>query len=547
MLDPMVMMVPIRDADGSIVNFITVDGNVAFFRHVKTPRDEYLGTKLLDTVPGQESGGLLAAYAHAYDTGEPMLAMEVPYADEMQGGQPRLFDMHGRRALDRLVLTFRDVTDRAHEQRQLEFLAYFDPLTGLHNRAWARNELDRELRLARANGTHVAVFFLGIDNFKLVNDSLGHAAGDELLEIVGNRIAEGTPDGGSCARFGSDEFLVIVPGLDTDEDVAAVAAGLNSAVSSETTFSGFTVVPTVSIGVALSDATSDASSLLRDTDSALVRAKATRKGSWQRFDSQMFADTHRRLSVEAELRSALANHEFAVFYQPIVNLTDGSIIGHEALVRWQHPERGLLGPFDFLPIAEESGLVVGIGAQVLRTVCRDISTGRLSGSVSVNVSAVELASSRWLGGFQDVLAEFGVPGERIIVEVTETAVLSVLDAAGEDLQALRKLGVGVHLDDFGTGFSSISLLRDLPVSGLKLDRRFVADLTTETEPGFAHALADGVAALMSGLHLEGIAEGIETPEQAQALIGQGWKLGQGYLFGKPAPLPATLPVTAESP
>lgn len=545
MLDPMVMMVPVRDDDGVIVNFITVDGNEAFFRHVNTPRDDYLGTPLLDTVPGQAEAGLLQAYATTYETGEPLLALEMPYHDEPQGGEPRLFDIHGRRALDQLVLTFRDVTQRAEERQQLEYLAYFDPLTGLHNRSWARNELDRELRLAKANGTSVAVFFLGIDNFKIVNDSLGHSAGDDLLALVGARIAEGTPAHGSCARFGSDEFIVIVPGLCDDAAIGDVADSLHSAVSQETSFSGFTVVPSVTIGVAVSDATSDSSSLLRDTDSALVRAKSTRRGSWQRFDNQMFADTHNRLSLEADLRRALTDHEFVVYYQPIVRLDDGRAIGHEALVRWQHPERGLLGPFEFLPIAEESGLVVGVGAEVLRTVCTDIAAGRLTGSVSVNVSAVELASARWLEGFQATLADHGVSPERIVVEVTETAVLTVLDAASADLRALRHLGVGVHLDDFGTGFSSISLLRDLPVSGLKLDRRFVADLTAETEPGFAHALADGVAALMSGLDLDGIAEGIETPEQASALLRQGWRLGQGYLYGKPAPLPAAIPARTE--
>lgn len=545
MLDPMVMLTPLRDDDGVIVNFVTVDGNDAFFRHINTPREDYLGTPLLDTVPGQEEAGLLQAYAHAFDSGEPFIAVEVPNADEMQGGRPRLFDFYGRRALDQLVLTFRDVTDRAQERQQLEYLAYFDPLTGLHNRTWSRNELERQLTIARANGSRVGVFFLGIDNFEIVNDSLGHAAGDELLHLVGQRIADGVPDTGSCARFGSDEFLVVVPNVDDDEAIAEVADNLNAAVSEEATFAGFTVVPSVTIGVALSEPDSDASSLLRDTDSALVRAKISRRGSWQRFDNQMFADIHRRLSVEAELRTALANGEFVVFYQPIVNLTDDSVIGHEALVRWQHPERGLLGPFDFLPTAEESGLVVGIGIEVMRVVCSDIAAGRLAGSVSVNVSAVELASPRWLAGFQQTMAEHGVAADRLVVEVTETAVLSVLDAASDDLRTLRALGIGVHLDDFGTGYSSISLLRDLPVSGLKLDRRFVADLTSESEPGFAHALADGVAALMSGLNLVGIAEGIETPEQASALISQGWKFGQGYLYGRPAPLPATVPVRAE--
>lgn len=540
MLDPMVMMEPVRDDSGKIIDFTIVDGNDAFFRFVGQPRDEYLGTRLLTTVPGQEEAGLLAAYSQAFDGTEPFRALEVPYEDEVFGGELRRYDLHGRRALDRLVLTFRDVTERVRERDRLEYLAYHDPLSGLHNLAWARECLERELRLAKAKNSSVAVFFLGIDNLKLVNDSLGHTTGDELLRTAGTRIADNLPAGASCGRASSDEFIVIVPELN-DDAVADVAAALQDAVSPEIAVAGHTLVPSVTIGVAISDLDSDTSSLLRDTDTALARAKTTHRGSWRRFDDEMFSESVNRLTVEAELRLALARDEFVVYYQPIVELADGRVIGHEALVRWQHPTQGLLGPFAFLPVAEESGLITGIGRKVLTTVCADIAAGHLPGSVSVNVSAVELVSPNWFDSFQSVLAEFEVPPERIIVEVTETAVLNVLDTVSANLHQLRALGVGIHLDDFGTGFSSIALLRDLPVTGLKLDRRFVQDLTTEPEDGFAHALADGVAALMTGLHLVGIAEGIETRDQADALLGQGWTLGQGYLFGRPTPLSAVGP------
>jgi diguanylate cyclase (GGDEF)-like protein len=538
MLDPMVMMEPVRDESGLIVDFTIVDGNEAFFRFVNHARDDYLGTRLLTTVPGQAESGLLAAYSQAYDGDEPFRAIEVPYADELFGGDVRLYDLHGRRALDRLVLTFRDVTDRVKESKQLEYLAYHDPLTDLHNVAWARRQLDRELRLAHATGGTVAVFFLGMDNFKLVNDSLGHTTGDEMLRTVAGRFAESLPDGTSCGRFGSDEFLVIAPGVSDDEAVAAMANTLQRAVSQETSVAGHVMVPSVTIGVALSDADSDASSLLRDADSALARAKTTSRGSWRRFDGEMFSESVRRLTVEAELHQALTRDEFVVYYQPIVELAGGRVIGHEALVRWQHPVHGLLGPFAFLPVAEESGLIIGIGHRVLTIVCEDLEAGRLPGTVSVNVSAVELVSPHWLEGFRSTLAMHHVAPNRIIVEVTETSVLNALDAVSGDLRQLRQLGIGIHLDDFGTGFSSIALLRDLPVTGLKLDRRFVSDLTTGPADGFAHALADGVATLMNGLHLDGIAEGIETREQADALLRQGWTLGQGYFFGKPAPLAA---------
>ncbi|MCB9412335.1 MAG: EAL domain-containing protein [Actinobacteria bacterium] len=540
MLDPMVMMEPVRNDLGEISDFIVVDGNEAFFRFVGQDRDQYLGTALLTTVPGQAESGLLQAYAQAFDSGEPLRAIEVPYADEVVGGQLRLYDLHGTRAVDRLVLTFRDVTDRVSERERLEYLAFHDPTTGLPNVAWARNELDRQLRIAHAGSQRVAVFLLGLDNFKLVNDSLGHVTGDELLATVGARLADQLPDDLACARLASDEFIVLGR-IGASDDVAGRVNLIQAAVSQETYVSGHAMLPSATIGVALSNPESDPSSLLREADSALSRAKATSKGSWQPFDTEMLSDSVRRLTVEADLRTSLGTGDFLVYYQPIVRLADRSIVGHEALVRWLHPIRGLLGPAEFLPVAEESGLVLGIGRLVLDRVCSDVAAGRLDGTVSVNVSAVELTSPRWCEEFQATLGGYGVSPDRISVEVTETAVLGALDSVRADLERLRALGVGVYLDDFGTGYSSIALLRDLPVTGLKLDRRFVGDLADEVEGGFAHALADGVATLMTGLGLEGIAEGIETPEQSDALTAQGWTLGQGYLFGRPAPLPAPRP------
>lgn len=228
-------------------------------------------------------------------------------------------------------------------------------------------------------------------------------------------------------------------------------------------------------------------------------------------------------------------HEFVAHYQPIVRLRDRRVMGYEALARWEHPQLGLVSPGYFLPVAEESGLIVPLGQQVLEHVCRLVRAHPgLPGPISVNVSAVQLSARDWVGGFLATLEQFGVDPHQIVVEVTETAVLSQLDGTRRDLFRLRALGVGVHVDDFGTGFSSISLLRDLPVTGLKLDHSFVHDLTTaDSHP---NALAAGVAGLVEGLHLRGIAEGVETVEQLATLIEQGWECGQGYLFGRPAPL-----------
>jgi EAL domain-containing protein (putative c-di-GMP-specific phosphodiesterase class I) len=245
-----------------------------------------------------------------------------------------------------------------------------------------------------------------------------------------------------------------------------------------------------------------------------------------------------RFTLEDQLRDAIARGEFVVHYQPIVAFADAHVVGHEALVRWNHPTRGLLGPGEFLDVAEDTGLITAIGAQVLdQTSAALADRPDLPGTISVNVSAVQLAAPDWLPGVRDTLSRHGVEPARIVIEVTETAVLSLVDSARQALASLRRLGVGIHVDDFGTGYSSISVLRDLPVTGVKLDLRFVHDLTTVDSQ--ANALAQGLSGLVTGMHLTGIAEGVETQLQANILHEQGWECGQGYYFGRPAALPVT--------
>jgi EAL domain-containing protein (putative c-di-GMP-specific phosphodiesterase class I) len=270
----------------------------------------------------------------------------------------------------------------------------------------------------------------------------------------------------------------------------------------------------------------------------LFRAKAAGRARWQFFDGAMHAQAVARFNVEDQLRDAIARGEFVVHYQPIVALADGQVVGHEALVRWMHPTRGLLSPGEFLDVAEDTGLITAIGAQVLNQACATLA-GRpdLRGPISVNVSAVQLAAPDWLRGVRDTLTRHGVDPARLVIEVTETAVLSLVDSALHALRSLHDLGVGIHVDDFGTGYSSISVLRDLPVTGVKLDLRFVHDLTTG--PSQANALAQGLSGLVTGMHLTGIAEGVETRLQADILRGQGWECGQGYYFGRPAAVPVT--------
>jgi diguanylate cyclase (GGDEF)-like protein/PAS domain S-box-containing protein len=434
-----------------------------------------------------------------------------------------------------ILLQIADVTAEHAAQAQLSYQAFHDALTGLRNRAWILDVLEVDLAEAARNGGRVGVFFIDLDNFKLVNDSLGHQAGDEVLMAVADRLQSSLRPGDRVGRFGGDEFVVVVPQVAALRDIEHVAERISSTIAQELTVQGHRIVPTASMGIALSGEHSTASSLLRDTDSALFRAKDAGRARWHFFDEAMHAQAVARLTIEDEVRRALDAGEFVVHYQPIVRLEDGTVTGHEALVRWQHPERGLVPPAEFLAVAEESGLIVALGRQVLDQVCARLASSPELGPVNVNQSAVEISARDWMAEFVATLERHGIDPSRLVVEVTETAVLSMFDASRGDLLALRDLGVGIQVDDFGTGFSSISLLRDLPVTGLKLDAGFVRDLFDGESP--ADALAAGVAGLASGLHLLSIAEGIETPEQLAILRAQGWTHGQGYLFGRPQPVP----------
>ena len=445
-----------------------------------------------------------------------------------------------------LMVQIEDITAEHEAQEALAYQAFHDPLTGLHNRAWILEVLEADLRAAKRLGTSVGTLFVDLDNVKVVTDSLGHAAGDEVLATVADRMVAALGPGDRVGRFGGDSFVIVVQDVQDVLEVERFAERVSASIAADLQVRGHRIVPTASIGIAVSTSASTPESLLRDTDSALSRAKAAGRARWQFFDDAMHAQAVARLTVEDQLRDAITRGEFVVHYQPIVALADAHVVGHEALVRWMHPTRGLLSPGDFIDVAEDSGLITPIGAQVLDQVCALLAERPdLPNGISVNVSAVQLAAPDWLGSVTDTLARHRVDPARIVIEVTETAALSLTDSALNALTTLSGLGVGIHLDDFGTGYSSISVLRDLPVTGVKLDLRFVHDLTTGASQ--ANALALGLSGLVNGMHLTGIAEGIETPMQAHILRAQGWQYGQGYYFGRPAPMPvSTDPPTARS-
>jgi len=439
---------------------------------------------------------------------------------------------------DLLMVQLEDITAEHEAQEALAYQAFHDPLTGLHNRAWILDILEVDLRVEERLGGRLAALFVDLDNFNVVNDSLGHGAGDEALATVAGRIVAVLRPGDRVGRFGGDSFVIVLQDIQDVLEVERCAEQVSASIAVDLQVRGHRIVPTASIGIATSTSASTPESLLREADSALSRAKAAGRAGWHFFDEAMHAQAVARLTVEDELRDAITFGQFVVYYQPIVALADAHVVGHEALVRWAHPTRGLLSPSDFLEVAENTGLITALGAQVLDQVCALLAAGPdLPGPISVNVSAIQLAAPEWLRTVRETLTAHQVDPARIVIEVTETAVLSLVDSARVALETLRGLGAGIHVDDFGTGYSSISVLRDLPVTGVKLDLRFVQDLTAGDSQ--ANALAQGVSGLVNGMHLTGIAEGIETQTQADLLRAQGWECGQGYYFGRPAATPLT--------
>lgn len=442
-----------------------------------------------------------------------------------------IFDAEGR-LLGR-VATARDIEAERAVREEFDTLQVTDPLTGLHNRAWLLDHLHGALDDAQRTGHPLAVLLADIDQFKVINESLGHEVGDDLVRVTAQRMSAAIGPVDAIGRVGGDEFVVVLPGAEDLSDIEHRAAGILAAIAAPITLAGHDVLPSACAGIAVSEGAATASSLIRDADAALYRAKARGRGTWEFADAGLHADAVLRFTVEEELRVALAE-QIEVHYQPIVRLSDRSVHAHEALVRWRHPERGLLAPGDFLDVAETSGLMPALHRRIIEIVVADLARGAID-TVSVNVSGSVLAVPTWADDLVGALEGAGVQPSRVAVEVTETAVLPALGSLGPGLRRLREASIGLHLDDFGTGYSSIALLRDLPVTVLKLDASFVRDLTASER---AHSLAAGLGGLVERLGLAGIAEGIEDAPVVPILQALGWQYGQGYLFGRPAPLAA---------
>jgi diguanylate cyclase (GGDEF)-like protein len=388
------------------------------------------------------------------------------------------------------------------------------------------------------------VLLIDLDDFKEVNDALGHAVGDQLLTVVADRIAQAVGKAGTAARMGGDEFAVLVENAgegDAEEIASRVVAALGVPVElSDGTGGTHVVSGAASAGVATSGDAENPTELLRHADLALYLAKGSGKGDWRLYRHDLHTAMVERLAMRQSLLHALDQEEFRLQYQPITDLTTGLLSGVEALVRWQHPERGLLGPYHFIELAEENGAIVGIGDWVLREALRQVAGWPGIGYVSVNVSARQFRQPGFVDRVRTALTDMGTEPHRLLLEITESLVLRDADQVLADLHELRALGVRIAIDDFGTGYSSLSYLRQLPVDVLKIDKSFIDDINASRQQ---RALVNAIVTLARDLHLTVVAEGIEDAAQRATLQLMGCPYGQGYLFSKPV-WPAEIPTLA---
>jgi diguanylate cyclase (GGDEF)-like protein/PAS domain S-box-containing protein len=430
-----------------------------------------------------------------------------------------------------------------------------DPLTGLPNRLLFTDRLVRLLKLGKRRKDYLfAVLFLDLDGFKMINDSLGHLVGDQLLIGVAGRLEKclratdtvARPGQGFVvARLGGDEFTILIDDFKDPADAKHAAERLIKAVSAPFVLEGKEVFISASIGIALSSAASYESpeEILRDADTAMYRAKSLGKGRYETFDADMRASVLARLQLEMDLHRAIEHGEFCNFYQPIVSLSSGDIFGFEALLRWQHPTRGQLNPAEFIPVAEETGLIRELGWWNLREACRQLSEWRsryascTNLTISVNLSPKQFVEPTLVQGIKDLLAEFSLPPTALRLELTESTVMGDPHATIDMLEQMKAIGISLAIDDFGTGYSSLSYLHRFPLDTLKIDRSFISGIVDAKNIGDSAEIARTILPMASNLNLEVVAEGIETSEQLAMLKALRCKYGQGFYFSKP--LPAT--------
>jgi diguanylate cyclase (GGDEF)-like protein len=431
------------------------------------------------------------------------------------------------------VATHEDITERRRAEQQIAHLAHYDALTDLPNRVLFREQLERELERIK-RGEQLAMLYIDIDEFKSVNDSLGHPVGDELLKAVASRLRSCVRDTDFVARLGGDEFAIVQTDIGQPSDVMELVRRIYQAIREPYECLGHHVTTDASIGIALAphDGT-DLDQLLKSADLAMYGAKADGRRTYRFFEAEMDARVKARRTLELDIRQAMADGAFELHYQPVVNLRSNAIVGCEALLRWRHPVRGMISPAEFIPVAEETGLISEIGDWALATACAEAMNWPSDIRIAVNVSPVQFRSHAFSLKVVNTLATSGLPANRLELEITEAVLIRDDEATLNLLQHLRSMGVRIALDDFGTGYSSLSYLRRFPFDKIKIDRSFVDGIT---EADGSSAIVEAVINIASAQNMTTTAEGIETEPQREMLRDLGCTEMQGFLFSRPQPV-----------
>lgn len=426
----------------------------------------------------------------------------------------------------------RDITHRQNGDERIAFLAAHDPLTGLPNRTLFLRKLEAALAETKP-GRHVAVLVLDLDSFKMVNDAMGHRVGDEVRRVTAERLSRCVRHTDTVGRIGGDEFAIVQVDLEKPSEAAIFLERLSEAIREPFEFRGQRLISTAAIGIALAPANgADPDQLLRNADIAQFRAKGSGRGNWCFYEPEMGIEVQQRRTLESELRDALANGQFELYYQPFYNIVSQMTCAFEALLRWRHPLRGIVLPDQFISIAEETGLIVPIGEWILMEACQEATKWPAHVSVAINLSPVQFRGSSPVKAVRKALEASGLPASRLELEITETVLMQDTEGSLEALQELRRLGCRISMDDFGTGYSSLSYLRSFPFDKIKIDRSFIRDLNCT--PG-GTAIVRAIATLGSSLQLATTAEGVETREQFSIVRDEGCTEVQGYLFSEPRP------------
>ncbi|MCC8988170.1 MAG: EAL domain-containing protein [Candidatus Contendobacter sp.] len=434
------------------------------------------------------------------------------------------------------VAFFGDITQRKLSEQKLFFHANYDPLTGLPNRNLLHERIDQALKQANRHNRRVGLMFLDLDRFKQVNDTLGHTCGDALLHQTAERLKNCVRETDTVARYSGDEFVLVLMDMTHDRDAHALAEKIIGRIAEPFHLNGNVIYIGVSIGIVLyPDHDTDAATLLRYADLAMYQAKTAGRNTYRQYESAMTEQILLHASLEADLRLALDREELMVYYQPILDVISGGLVGAEALVRWRHPQRGLIPPNDFIPLAEETGLIREVGFWVLKRVCQTIGQWRQIGlcvPISVNVSSIQILRGLTVEAVQALLQRYDLHPKWLAFEITESVLISDTFQAQRWLKAVKALGIRVDIDDFGTGYSSLAYLKLFPIDRIKIDRAFVRDIVSNAND---RSLVEAMLAIASNLHLQVVAEGVEDADQLALLRRLGCEYAQGFYFSRPVP------------